>query len=193
MPLTFSSLSHGKVAFGFFNIESDMLLLENYFFFSTAFCHHLFRLARRPDTEPSAVFLPGYIIDNPEDTGDLMGAINGIRYTGFIGDVYRQFPFPDNPRNFKQNPKCANTQDAIKKLISRYTRLIDIPFTEIADGLEITIGDYRFSRPSFHQIIGYVWQGGYPRWKDGIRPSHVRSMKEILLQCQRGLFVGLSL
>ena len=33
MPLTFDSLSHGKVAFGFFNIESDMLLLDHYFFF----------------------------------------------------------------------------------------------------------------------------------------------------------------
>jgi len=28
MPLAFESLSHGTIAFGFFNIESDMLLLE---------------------------------------------------------------------------------------------------------------------------------------------------------------------
>jgi hypothetical protein len=26
MPLAFESLSHGTIAFGFFNIESDMLL-----------------------------------------------------------------------------------------------------------------------------------------------------------------------
>ena len=32
MPLSFSSTTHGNIAFGFFNIESDMLLLENYFF-----------------------------------------------------------------------------------------------------------------------------------------------------------------
>jgi hypothetical protein len=31
MPLAFDTLSHGKIAFGFFNIESDMLLLEQYF------------------------------------------------------------------------------------------------------------------------------------------------------------------
>ena len=28
MPLTFDTISHGAIAFGFFNIESDMLLLE---------------------------------------------------------------------------------------------------------------------------------------------------------------------
>jgi hypothetical protein len=33
MPLTFESISHGTIAFGFFNIDSDMLLLEKYFFF----------------------------------------------------------------------------------------------------------------------------------------------------------------
>ncbi|MGD2186296.1 MAG: hypothetical protein PVI71_09215 [Desulfobacterales bacterium] len=32
MPLAFESLSHGSIAFGFFNIETDMLLLENYFY-----------------------------------------------------------------------------------------------------------------------------------------------------------------
>ena len=31
MPLEFESLSHGKMAFGFFNIETDMILLNEYF------------------------------------------------------------------------------------------------------------------------------------------------------------------
>jgi hypothetical protein len=31
MPLAFQSLSHGTITFGFFNIESDMLLLDRYF------------------------------------------------------------------------------------------------------------------------------------------------------------------
>jgi hypothetical protein len=38
MPLDFESLSHGTVAFGFFNIESDLLLLERSFFFASEFC-----------------------------------------------------------------------------------------------------------------------------------------------------------
>ncbi|MBC8441147.1 MAG: hypothetical protein H8D87_15855 [Deltaproteobacteria bacterium] len=37
MPLSFTSKSHGNIAFGFFNIESDMLLLEKYFFFADGF------------------------------------------------------------------------------------------------------------------------------------------------------------
>ena len=45
MPLSFHSLSHGTVAFGFFNIESDMLLLDRYFFFATDFCAHVSDLA----------------------------------------------------------------------------------------------------------------------------------------------------
>jgi hypothetical protein len=37
MPLAFESLSHGAIAFGFFNIETDFLLLERYFFFADSF------------------------------------------------------------------------------------------------------------------------------------------------------------
>jgi hypothetical protein len=39
MPLSFESRSHGPVAFGFFNIESDMLLLERTFFSATISAH----------------------------------------------------------------------------------------------------------------------------------------------------------
>ena len=38
MPLAFESMSHGTIVFGFFNIETDMLLLERYFIFGTDFC-----------------------------------------------------------------------------------------------------------------------------------------------------------
>ena len=34
MPLAFKSLSHETIAFGFFNIESDMLILDRYFLFA---------------------------------------------------------------------------------------------------------------------------------------------------------------
>ena len=45
MPLAFESLSHGTIAFGFFNIDSDMLLLEKYFLFATDFCRQILDLA----------------------------------------------------------------------------------------------------------------------------------------------------
>ena len=41
MPLTFESLSHGTIAFGFFNIESDLLLCDRYFLFADDFCANI--------------------------------------------------------------------------------------------------------------------------------------------------------
>ena len=193
MPLTFRSLNHGNIAFGFFNIESDMLLLENYFFFSTAFCRHLSRLAEEADLDSAMDLFPVYVIDNPGDIGDLMGAIHGLHFTGFIGDVYRRFPFPDSLRYFKQNPACVRTQNMMKKLISRYARPDRIRFSAGKRGYEMTIGDYRFSRAAFHQMVEYVWVGGYPRWKDMNRPRHVRSMKTVLLKSPQDVFAGLRL
>ena len=46
MPLAFDSISHGTIAFGFFNIDSDMLLLDHYFFFATEFCDNISRISR---------------------------------------------------------------------------------------------------------------------------------------------------
>ena len=41
MPLEFESISHGKIAFGFFNIETDMILLNQYFLFAEDICHYI--------------------------------------------------------------------------------------------------------------------------------------------------------
>ena len=48
MPLAFESLSHGTIAFGFFNIESDMLLMDQYFFFVDDFCSNVEKIATAP-------------------------------------------------------------------------------------------------------------------------------------------------
>ena len=87
MPLSFESQSHGQVAFGFFNIASDMLLLERYFFFA--------------------------------------------------------------------------------------------------------IGPYRFTARMFQQLINYVWQGGYSRWKNGVRPSYVLALQQAFDQSNHPLVEGM--
>jgi hypothetical protein len=51
MPLSFESMSHGTIAFGFFNIESDMLLLEQYFLFGSEFCRHIGEMAENAHAE----------------------------------------------------------------------------------------------------------------------------------------------
>jgi len=92
MPLSFSSISHGTVAFGFFNIHTDLLLLENRFFFATEFCAALIRMAEGESAFETA--MEAYLIEDRSRVGDLMGAIQGRVFTGFIGEVYRRFPFP---------------------------------------------------------------------------------------------------
>ncbi|MEN8211637.1 MAG: hypothetical protein ABFR31_07950, partial [Thermodesulfobacteriota bacterium] len=100
MPLSFCSDNHGNIAFGFFNIESDMLLLENYFFFADDFCDFICKSAsktlKEDDVWQEEFKFMVYHIADPRDIGDLMGAIHGVRFTGFIGETYKLFPFPEN-------------------------------------------------------------------------------------------------
>lgn len=99
MPLSFPSINHGNIAFGFFNIESDMLLLEHHFFFADQFCSWMGELATRETV--SGVNGSVFHIPDASDIGDLMGAIHGMHFTGFLGEIYRLFPFPVDPLLFK--------------------------------------------------------------------------------------------
>ena len=45
MPISFYAKSHGRIPIGFFNIETDMLLMDCYFFFSTDFCEWIIEWA----------------------------------------------------------------------------------------------------------------------------------------------------
>ena len=178
MPLAFESITHGTVAFGFFNIDSDMLLLNHCFFFADEFC----RCVRELDNaDGSAVFksgIDGFFIENQEDIGDLMGAIHDIRFTGFIGDTYRRYPFPSNPADFKQKPDGFRTRDEFTEMILPYAHERRFEFRTDADSETVFIGEYAFSRHNFAQLVNYVWEGGYPRWLDGKRPAYVLAMRD---------------
>ena len=193
MPLAFRSISHGDIAFGFFNIESDMLLLDRYFFFATEFCNHISEIAEKNPHGPYEKSWDVYNISDPEDIGDLMGAIHGIHYTGFIGEVYCRFPFPKRPENFRQKPGGAKTRDEIEEIIRKFARSFQITFVMGQETQEVSIGPYRFTRSGFQELIKYVWQGGYPRWKDEIRPDYVVEMKDKLGLSSCGIFSGLTL
>jgi len=188
MPLAFNSLSHGRVAFGFFNIESDMLLLEKYFLFATDFCRYVGDLNENFHKGGFQTKWQIYVIAAQAQIGDLMGAIHGVRHTGFIGDLYRQFPFPQNAESFKQKPDGYRNQAIVTEMISGYARQIRIPFKVGKRALKIEIGEYVFSRKDFQEMIKYVWRGGYPRWKDDIRPDYVSNMKAAIERCPQGPF-----
>ena len=191
MPLAFESLSHGTIAFGFFNIESDMLVLDQYFFFADDFCNHIAKMAESSSNQKFEHIWRAYHISDFQNIGDLDGAIHGIRYVGFIGDVYRRFPFPEKEEDFKQKAEGHKTRSVLEKIIQKYAQTIEIKITVAEDYGMIDMGSYCFSRTVFHELINYVWCGGYPRWKDEIRPEYVMSMKEILSQKSRGIFDGI--
>ncbi len=193
MPLAFHSLSHGTIAFGFFNIETDMLLLDRYFFFATDFCSYLRKMVSQIDEETYQDTWPVYEITQPEKIGDLMGAIHGIRFTGFIGDVYQRFPFPSQPEDFKQKPYGDDNQSVILPMIDAYAKKQSVSVSVSQGSSEIAIGVYRFGKSVFQELIAYVWQGGYPRWKNESSPDYVAKMKKEVLSCKDGLFEGIEI
>jgi hypothetical protein len=190
MPLTFDSLSHGKIAFGFFNIETDLLLLNRYFFFASDFCRLLVEEAGPLHEGKSEWVLGGYWLEE-ERIGNLMGAIHGFDFRGFIGEVYRFYPFPQEPEDFKQNPEGFRTRSILEQLVVKYGQAVDIPFRFRQESNEVTIGEYRFTRENFQELILYLWRGGYPRWRDGRQPGYVEAMKQSVEKAGCFPFIGI--
>jgi len=193
MPLAFESLNRGTVAFGFFNIETDLLLQQQYFIFADDFCGHLVRMAEDKRQERYETAWPVYPIDDPRKIGDLMAAIHGIRYTGFIGEVYKQFPFPKREAEFKQKPEGFRNRAWMISLLERWAVYKTIPVRVDPHPETVSIGEYLFTKEVFHQLIQYVWVGGYPRWKEEIRPDYVMKMKGLLEKSNSWLMKGLVL
>jgi len=190
MPLAFRSLSHGEVAFGFFNIDTDMLLLDVHFFFADDFSAVLSGLASLEGDGPARVDLDAYTLDRGV-IGNLMGAIHGIEFRGFIGEVYKRFPFPAEEEKFKQQPEGSGTRGIIEEMIKPYAGRRAISITCDDRRLTVDIGGYLFDRAGFQDLILYVWLGGYPRWRDGLRPAYVMDMMQAAERSRNPLFQGL--
>jgi len=191
MPLAFKSSSHGTVAFGFFNVDSDMLLLQHYFFFAAEFCETISGIAGMEGTGALKKTCKVYTIDDPENIGDLHGAIRGDHYSGFIGEIYRTFPFPEKPEDFKQKPEGYKNRSAVESIIRKYGRPSEIAVAVGREGREVSIGEYVFGKNSFHELIRYVWQGGYPKWRNETRPDYVLAMKEKILKGNHPVFTNM--
>jgi hypothetical protein len=192
MPLEFESVSHGKVAFGFFNIETDMILLNHYFLFAQDFCRYIGQAAEKNDRTYEASW-EVYPIEKGAEIGNLMGAIHGIDHTGFIGEVYTLFPFPAKREAFKQSREGFKNRAIIEKMIQKYAKRTNISFFLDQKKEKISIGQYVFTKTAFQKLIKYIWVGGFPRWKDEIRPEYVMTMKKKIKQSKSPLFNGLTL
>lgn len=180
MPLAFDSISHGTVAFGFFNIESHMLLLEELFFFADDFCDAVSRLAAG-QTEAT---VPGWRVADPPARGNLHGAIAGADLSGFIGATYRARPFPARPEQFKQNPRGTLARDAVEQMIAPFGQGQQVRLAHLEG--HFLVGPYRFDDPGFSALIAYVDQGGYPRWLNEQRPPYVTRMLQAWRQAGGG-------
>ena len=191
MPLAFESRSHGTIAFGFFNIDTDLLLLENLFFFADDFCALVEDLAQGP--LPFSGRLGGWVIREREKIGDLHGAIGGCNLTGFIGRVYELFPFPQDPAAFKQKPEGDRNRAEVEALLAPWAERETIPVRVPSSDPGAAIGGFDFAPAVFRRLVEYVWLGGMPRWRDGIRPDYVERMGQKLGGQRAGLFAGLNL
>ncbi|MCX5812355.1 MAG: hypothetical protein NT178_07405 [Proteobacteria bacterium] len=179
MPLLFKSLNHGDVAFGFFNIETDMILLDNYFFFAADVSNYIVEITSRAPDESCIMEWDVYILEENR-IGNLMGAITGVDLWGFIGEVYGHFPFPYKPEEFKQHPEGYTNRKLVEDIVKRYAPSTKIKVVTDLTVQTIKIGDYTFDKQGFKELLTYLWVGGYPQWMDGIRPDYIIRMKECI-------------
>jgi len=167
MPLAFHSTSHGTVAFGFFNIETHMLLLEDLFFFADRFCRAVIELGGCDET-----LLEGWRV---ADVGNLHGAIAGEDLSGFLGATYRVFPFPALPEDFRQRPDGNCNEELVRQLIEPYGVSETIRVRRCGGG-GIAIAEYAFCNEGVRALVGYLVRGGMPRWSDDRPPPYVHEM-----------------
>ena len=80
----------------------------------------------------------------------------------------------------------------IKALATTFVPARRIPVMMSPNGELIAIGDYAFNRPQFHALLLYVWLGGYPRWKDDVRPAYVVQMAAAAEASVHPLFIGIA-
>ena len=190
MPLRFWSLSHGDIAFGFFNVETDMLMLENNFFFADAFCKQITALEDSYAEDPSFQWNVWHI-SNRSDMGDFRSFRGEKLDIGFWGELYRQYPYPEHPEEFHQKPEGWQVQPDVARIIGNYGAQRKITFNVDPKKAIVYIGEYCFSYQVFKELILYVWVGGYPKWQDGKRPQYVMQMKEKIVASDKPFLSGI--
>ena len=124
------------------------------------FCHYIIQ-ATENDNEVYKASWEGYRIEE-KDIGNLMGAIYGVDFRGFIGEVYKLFPFPKKREEFKQKPEGFKNRVIIEELIQKYGKRVSIPFVINQKDDKVSIGEYvlklsparrSFPEMKYHSIL----------------------------------------
>jgi hypothetical protein len=194
MPLAFQSRSHGVIAFGFFNIECDMLLLDRLFFFADRFSSAVAEISGRRtgggvEAEAS---IPGWRIRDQRSVGNVNLAIQGRDLSGFIGATYRTFPFPQDPGGFKQKPDGEKNRASFEEMIRDFGEPEALSLRWEGEGRDeiLSVAEYVFDLKNFADLVSYVDRGGYPRWKDERRPPYVKAMMKTLRESSSPLLAA---
>jgi len=174
MPISFSSKSHGPIPVGFFNIETDMLIMDRYFLFASDFCSWVMEWADTVEIDRDEKMV--YTIQKADRIGNLAGAIHGFEFTGFIGEVYKKYPFPENRTGFKQKPDGSQNRQVIEGVIQQFATQLKIGIIFSQADETIRFGDYVFEKAVFQKILSYVQAGGMPGWLMGRPPDYVKQM-----------------
>ena len=194
MPLLFNSLSHGAVSFGFYNIETDGLLLGQHFFFCTDFCTAIKALFEKPLDEAVNTAFSGHVFHDPQRIGDLKEAIiDGSSHTGFFGELYSMWPFSKAPGAFRQKLHCFENREQTLALLESMAASIEIQMKRKPNFQRVAIGSYHFSRGEFVRLLQYVVRGGYPTWEDHNEsqlPDQLRVLRQLLAQHEEWLMAG---
>lgn len=186
MPIGFNTQSHGEIPIGFFNIDTDMLLMNKYFVFVSDFCNWIIGWTK--ETGDLSIEQEFYMIERPEDIGNLMGAITGELFTGFIGEVYKKYPFPKKPEDFRQKPEGYNNRAVVEKIVKKYGSEKSIKISTNEKEQTITIGEYIFTSDQFHEVMYYIWRGGMPKWTEDKMPKYVEEMMKAVMTSKNWLF-----
>lgn len=193
MPLAFNSQSHGTVAFGFFHIETQLLLLQEIFFWAQDFCAMAQSLARAPKEQVFSDHMAGFGVRGRENLGDLHGAIGGHELGGFIGALYSKEPFPRSQDAFRQKTQGRLSAREVSQRALEYGSPEDIPVSADPQTSRFSIGGYGFNRAGLWELVTYVWRGGMPGWEGGKRPDYVLAMAQQLKEHASPWFEGLLL
>jgi hypothetical protein len=190
MPLAFQSLNRGTVAFGFFHIETDLVLLERRVFWCRQLCELFSDLAATgPDREMWAR-LPGW---EPAELGDLHGAIAGVSHAGLIGELYRRWPFPADPAGFRQKAAGAADRGEVAALLDRHGRRAEWEVIARRKGARLELDGTAFDPPGAKALAVYLWRGGMPGWQEGRRPDYLWEAAEAWRAAANPLLAGLEL
>ena len=190
MPLSFESTSHGPVAFGFFNIDVDLLLLDRSLFYADEFAAVVGQVAGATGEVAVEGSFPGHRAPDARSLGNTMGAIHGFDRGGLIGAIYERFPFPARPEDFRQDPEGAQNRGSVTDLLETWTSPVTHRLAVDPRARAVALAGVTFTWPWFRELVAYVWRGGYPRWRDERRPEYMVPMRRTVEESSHPLFEG---